>query len=408
MLSRAATRLAAARPIATRQAAHANVTRALSSRESGVLSLLLSRGVSTPSFAARQRLQSLRTAADGAAADANQQYQLLKEANRLGDYAFVIGRVESNQFASNAGVKFEYNKALQTRQQKTQRQAYEQQQQQHQQQVSYADPAYAYHGQPYAPSYGSSAGAYAGGNSSAPGSAPSNPLILREVTPKISWSESFYGALPRIAIVLALWGAYTWYRHNHESDGTGGSLFSNPFGPTKDFLNREMSSVRFADVKGCDEAKAELQEVVEFLKNPTKFERLGGKMTKGVLLTGEPGTGQTRARTQGESEHKQRTVCEMPVFSRCLVSMLSHFLVSQVRLFSRRLWPARRVFRSSPRAEPNSTRCSSASVRSAFASCSPPRASRSEPSSSSTRSMRSVATATRLRPLTAAPPSTRC
>jgi ATP-dependent metalloprotease len=52
-------------------------------------------------------------------------------------------------------------------------------------------------------------------------------------------------------------------------------------------------TVRFSDVHGCDEAKDELQELVEFLKNPDKFNRLGGKLPKGVLLVGPPGTGKT-------------------------------------------------------------------------------------------------------------------
>lgn len=55
----------------------------------------------------------------------------------------------------------------------------------------------------------------------------------------------------------------------------------------------EHQNVRFSDVHGCDEAKDELQELVDFLKNPEKFSSLGGKLPKGVLLVGPPGTGKT-------------------------------------------------------------------------------------------------------------------
>lgn len=58
-------------------------------------------------------------------------------------------------------------------------------------------------------------------------------------------------------------------------------------------VKAENQKARFADVHGCDEAKEELQELVEFLKNPDKFSTLGGKLPKGVLLVGPPGTGKT-------------------------------------------------------------------------------------------------------------------
>lgn len=73
---------------------------------------------------------------------------------------------------------------------------------------------------------------------------------------------------------------------------SSGSVFRIQLGNQVE-VDPEEISVTFEDVKGCDEAKQELKEVVEFLKNPDKFSNLGGKLPKGVLLVGPPGTGKT-------------------------------------------------------------------------------------------------------------------
>ncbi len=65
------------------------------------------------------------------------------------------------------------------------------------------------------------------------------------------------------------------------------------FGKSKAKLNGQKTRITFNDVAGIDEAKSELEEIVEFLKDPHKFKRLGGKIPKGVLLVGPPGTGKT-------------------------------------------------------------------------------------------------------------------
>jgi cell division protease FtsH len=77
-----------------------------------------------------------------------------------------------------------------------------------------------------------------------------------------------------------------------EKQGLGGGFMSIGKSKAKIYMEQEVK-VRFDDVAGVDEARTELQEVVEFLKTPEKFGRLGGKIPKGILLVGPPGTGKT-------------------------------------------------------------------------------------------------------------------
>jgi len=86
-----------------------------------------------------------------------------------------------------------------------------------------------------------------------------------------------------------------WYllaRRMASSQGLGGGFMSIGKSRAKIYVENK-TGVTFADVAGVDEAKAELQEVVEFLKEPKKYGRLGARVPKGVLLVGPPGTGKT-------------------------------------------------------------------------------------------------------------------
>jgi cell division protease FtsH len=109
----------------------------------------------------------------------------------------------------------------------------------------------------------------------------------RDEGPSI-WQYMLVQALP---FLLFLGIAFFVVRQMQKGGGAGGAM---GFGKSRaKMLTQKEGKVTFADVAGIDEAREELEEVVEFLKDPSKFARLGGKIPKGALLVGSPGTGKT-------------------------------------------------------------------------------------------------------------------
>ena len=108
--------------------------------------------------------------------------------------------------------------------------------------------------------------------------------------PDKSDSPTLFGILISWFPMLLLIGVWIFFMRQMQ----GGSNKAMGFGRSKaKLLGEKLGRITFADVAGVDEAKEELEEVVEFLRDPHKFQRLGGKIPKGVLLLGPPGTGKT-------------------------------------------------------------------------------------------------------------------
>jgi len=126
---------------------------------------------------------------------------------------------------------------------------------------------------------------------------PPNAKELNELLTQIpgyTWSPSstllsqiLTGLIPVIIFIGLI-----WFLISRQVKSAGGGAMSFAKSKAK-LLSKDSHKITFADVAGVDEAKEELQEIIEFLKDPKRFQRLGGRIPKGVLLVGPPGTGKT-------------------------------------------------------------------------------------------------------------------
>ena len=113
--------------------------------------------------------------------------------------------------------------------------------------------------------------------------------VIVNAKPEDTSANTFWGIVISWFPMILLIGVWIFFMRQ----ANAGNSKAMSFGKSRARLLENSKKVTFADVAGCDESKQELEEVIDFLKDPGKFQRLGGKIPKGVWLVGPPGTGKT-------------------------------------------------------------------------------------------------------------------